>query len=54
VRVAALYNIHRNLPALEAVVDEIRRARPDRVIVDGDVIPGTLAQAPIIAPTKET
>ena len=48
-RVAALYDIHANLPALEAVIEEIRRADVDRVVVGGDVVPGpmpreTLAQ----------
>jgi predicted phosphodiesterase len=41
-RVAALYDIHGNLPALEAVVKEIREARVDRVVVGGDVIPGPM------------
>jgi predicted phosphodiesterase len=41
-RVAALYDIHGNLPALEAVIDEFRQVRPDRVIVGGDVIPGPM------------
>ena len=37
-RVAALYDIHGNLPALEAVLDEVRRERVDRVVVGGDVL----------------
>jgi putative phosphoesterase len=41
-RVAALYDIHGNLPALEAVVHEIRQAQVDHVVVGGDVIPGPL------------
>jgi putative phosphoesterase len=41
-RVAALYDIHGNLPALEAVISEIRRAEVDRVVVGGDVIPGPM------------
>jgi putative phosphoesterase len=41
-RVAALYDIHANLPALEAVLDEVRRARVDRVVVGGDVLPGPM------------
>jgi hypothetical protein len=32
-RVAALYDIHGNLPALEAVLQEIRQAELDRVVV---------------------
>lgn len=41
-RIAALYDIHGNLPALEAVLEEIRLAQVDRVIVGGDVIPGPM------------
>ena len=43
-RVAALYDIHANLPALEAVVDEIRESGVDLVVVGGDVVPGPLPQ----------
>jgi putative phosphoesterase len=41
-RAAAIYDIHGNLPALEAVLDEIHKARVDLVIVGGDVVPGPL------------
>jgi predicted phosphodiesterase len=41
-RVAALYDVHGNLPALEAVLDEIRRERVDRLVVGGDVLPGPM------------
>jgi predicted phosphodiesterase len=41
-RVAAIYDIHGNLPALEAVIAEIRRAGCDRVVVGGDVVPGPM------------
>ena len=41
-RVAALYDIHANLPALEAVLDEVRRAGADEVVVGGDVLPGPM------------
>jgi len=41
-RIAALYDIHGNLPALEAVLDEIRAERIDRIIVGGDVLPGPM------------
>ncbi len=40
--VAALYDIHGNLPALEAVLDEIHAAGVDRVVVGGDVLPGPM------------
>jgi predicted phosphodiesterase len=41
-RVAALYDIHANLPALEAVLAELRRARVDEIVVGGDVLPGPM------------
>jgi putative phosphoesterase len=41
-RVAALYDIHGNLPALEAVLAEVRATGVDRIVVGGDVIPGPL------------
>jgi len=41
-RTAAIYDIHGNLPALEAVIQDIRRAEVDRVIVGGDVVPGPM------------
>ena len=41
-RVAALYDIHGNLPALEAVLEEVRSADVDQVIVGGDVLPGPM------------
>jgi predicted phosphodiesterase len=41
-RVAAIYDIHGNLPALEAVIEEIRRAGVDRIVVGGDVLPGPM------------
>jgi putative phosphoesterase len=41
-RVAALYDIHANLPALEAVLDEIRRAEVDQIVVGGDVVSGPM------------
>ena len=41
-RVAALYDIHANLPALEAVLAEVRNAGVDRVLVGGDVVPGPM------------
>jgi predicted phosphodiesterase len=42
VRVAALYDIHGNAPALDAVLVDVRRARVDRIVVGGDVLPGPL------------
>ena len=41
-RVAALNDIHGNMPALEAVLEEVRQARVDRIVVGGDVVPGPM------------
>lgn len=41
-RVAAIYDIHGNLPALEAVLEEIRALGVDRIVVGGDVLPGPM------------
>ncbi len=41
-RVAALYDIHANLPALEAVLAEVDREGPDLIVVGGDVASGPL------------
>ena len=43
-RVAAIYDIHGNLPALEAVLQEIGQAEVDHVVVGGDVVPGPMAR----------
>jgi predicted phosphodiesterase len=41
-RVAAIYDIHGNLPALEGALEEIREAKVDQLVVGGDVVPGPL------------
>ena len=41
-RVAALYDIHGNLPALDAVLNDVRDASVDQVVVGGDVVPGPM------------
>jgi predicted phosphodiesterase len=41
-RVAALYDIHGNLPALEAVLRDVRAAGADQIVVGGDVLPGPM------------
>jgi predicted phosphodiesterase len=42
VRVAALYDVHGNLPALEAVLADPACARADAVVVGGDVAAGPM------------
>ena len=44
-RVAALYDIHGNLPALEAVLDAVTVAGVDAIVVGGDVLPGPMPKA---------
>ena len=41
-RIAVLSDIHGNLPALEAVLDELGRERVDRVVNLGDILSGPL------------
>ena len=41
-RVAALYDVHSNLPALEAVAEDIREAGVGQVVVGGDALPGPM------------
>lgn len=48
-RVAALYDIHGNLPALEAVLADVDRQGVDRIVVGGDVIPGPQPRETIAA-----
>jgi predicted phosphodiesterase len=42
VRAAALYDIHGNLPALEAVLSEVEHEAPDVIVVGGDVASGPM------------
>jgi predicted phosphodiesterase len=39
-KIAALYDIHGNRFALEAVLEELRRERPDTILVGGDIVLG--------------
>jgi predicted phosphodiesterase len=41
-RVAALYDIHGNLPALTAVLAETDALEPDAIVVGGDVASGPM------------
>jgi len=45
VNVLALYDIHANVDALEAVLADPRAAEPDAVLVGGDAVPGPFARA---------
>ena len=42
IRIAAIYDIHGNLPALDAVLGDIERENPDLIIIGGDVASGPL------------
>jgi Icc-related predicted phosphoesterase len=42
VRVAALYDIHGNFPALTAVLEEVDELQPDAIVVGGDVASGPM------------
>jgi putative phosphoesterase len=46
-RVAAIYDIHANLPALEAVLEDIRQEKVDQIVVGGDVLPGPMPRETI-------
>jgi predicted phosphodiesterase len=48
-RVAALYDIHGNLPALRAVLGELERERIDHIVIGGDVANGPLPVATLDA-----
>lgn len=48
-KIAALYDIHGNLPALRAVLAELAEVQPDIIVVGGDIVSG-----PMPAQTLET
>lgn len=41
-KIAAIYDVHGNLPALEAVLSEIDREGVDVIVVGGDMVPGPM------------
>lgn len=41
-KIAALYDIHGNLPALNAVLEELKEVQPDLIVVGGDIVSGPL------------
>jgi predicted phosphodiesterase len=46
-RIAALYDIHANLPALDAVLHEVRESAVDQLVIGGDVVPGPMPRETI-------
>jgi putative phosphoesterase len=42
-RILALYDIHGNVEALDAVLTDPRAADPDAIVIGGDVVPGRFA-----------
>lgn len=44
-RILALYDVHGNAEALDAVLADPRAADPDAIVVGGDVVPGRCASA---------
>ncbi len=43
-RIAAIYDIHGNLPALEAVLADIAETGVDEIVVGGDIVPGPMSR----------
>jgi putative phosphoesterase len=43
-KIAAIYDIHGNLPALEAVLSDIDRESVDVIVVGGDIVPGPMSR----------
>ncbi|HKV57826.1 MAG TPA: metallophosphoesterase family protein [Ktedonobacteraceae bacterium] len=41
-KIAALYDIHGSLPALNAVLEELEEVQPDLIVVGGDIVPGPI------------
>ncbi|WP_126551822.1 metallophosphoesterase family protein [Dictyobacter kobayashii] len=41
-KIAALYDIHGNLPALKAVLKELESIQPDVIVVGGDIVSGPM------------
>ena len=43
-KIAAIYDIHGNLPALEAVLSDIEHEGVDVIVVGGDIVPGPMSR----------
>lgn len=39
-KIAALYDIHANLPALNALLEELQEVNPDLIVIGGDIVSG--------------
>ena len=44
-KMVALYDIHGNLPALDAVLQDVEQEQPDLILVGGDIVPGPMPRA---------
>jgi putative phosphoesterase len=44
-KMVALYDIHGNLPALDAVLKEVEQEHPDLILVGGDIVPGPMPRS---------
>ncbi|MFD2044572.1 metallophosphoesterase family protein [Ornithinibacillus salinisoli] len=42
IKIAAIYDIHGNLPALNAVLNELADIKPDSIVVGGDIVSGPM------------
>lgn len=40
--IAAIYDIHGNLPALNAVLEELEEINPDAIVIGGDIVSGPM------------
>jgi putative phosphoesterase len=41
-KIAALYDVHGNLPALHALLEELKEVQPDLIVVGGDIVSGPM------------
>ncbi len=41
-KIAALYDIHGNLPALNAVLEDLENIQPDIIVIGGDMVSGPM------------
>ena len=53
-RVAALYYIHGNIAAPEAVLAEVRAERTNLVVVGGEVLRGPMVRKTLCCPRSDT